>query len=746
MGNNLTIRILLFLLFLGFCPCFRVDAQTPRIDSLKSLSLNYLAADSTRANILIALCKAYSTEVNDKKKVEEYVPELLALSQNIKFKKGIAYAYLYTGLVAMGKSDYEIALEHYQKAEQLMEELKDKNGMGTCYIYMGNAKNDQGKYTEAIDYKLKAVKIKEELDDKHGLANSYNSIGVTYTHIGKNMEALNYYFKALRIREAIHDKQGVSSTYLNIGIVMYWQGNVAGSLDYHEKSLQIKQELGDKEGAAIVYNNIANIYIEQKKYREALIYSFKSMKIAEEIQEKRIVNNCYLNIANIFSEQKKFKKALPYYLKTIKISIELEDRAGAATAYNSMGNCYEEMKQFAEALNNYMKALSISKEINYKIGIRDAYSNLASVNEKLQNCDQALFYNKQFGTLKDSLLNEESLKQTAELNTRYQMEKKENEILLLTKDQLLKDKTLKEQRLIRIGLISVISLLLVVSFLLFNRYRFKQKANRILEKQKEEIHYKNKQITDSIDYAKTIQEAILPDEDKLTQAFPEHFIFYKPKAIVSGDFYWTGRKEEQIVCAVADCTGHGVPGAFMSLLGHNILENVIQRDTSVHPGAILTALNKEIVGRFSTLKDEGTIKHAMDIAILSLNKQRKQLQYAGARNPLYIIRGNELIEIKADRMSTGIIAKDNQTIVYTNHVVDLQTGDMLYMFSDGFADQKGGPDKRKFFHQPFKELLATISYLPVEEQKSQLDTVIQNWMGDGEQIDDILVMGIRITS
>jgi serine phosphatase RsbU (regulator of sigma subunit) len=346
--------------------------------------------------------------------------------------------------------------------------------------------------------------------------------------------------------------------------------------------------------------------------------------------------------------------------------------------------------------------------------------------------------------MKDSLLNEESMKQTAELNTRYETEKKEKEILLLTKDQQLKDKTLREQRLVRIGLIVGLVLFLCLSFLLFNRYRFKQKANLILEKQKAEIHQKNVLITDSIDYAKTIQDAILPDPDKLNSFFPQHFILYKPKAIVSGDFYWLGRKNDQLICAVADCTGHGIPGAFMSLLGHNILENVVQRTDAIHSGAILSALNQEIVNRFSGGKNE-TVKHGMDIAIISMDEKQQVLHYAGAGNSVYIVREKKLIELKADKMSTGIVAKDGHPVVFTDTTFQHRENDMLYLFSDGFPDQKGGPAKKKFYYQAFKELLTKLSELPPEEQQQQLDMVINDWMNGSEQIDDILIMGIRIS-
>jgi serine phosphatase RsbU (regulator of sigma subunit) len=247
----------------------------------------------------------------------------------------------------------------------------------------------------------------------------------------------------------------------------------------------------------------------------------------------------------------------------------------------------------------------------------------------------------------------------------------------------------------------------------------------------------------ALSYARQALKAMQDINDKKGTAtlFPEYFILYKPKAIVSGDFYWVGKKENEIICAVADCTGHGVPGAFMSLLGHNILENVISKEAVTDPGTILTTLNQEIVARFS--KDQESAKHGMDIAIISINYSTQKFQYAGAKNSVYHVRENVLQEIKADKFSTGTVMKDHSFLNYTNHSHLLQTGDMIYLFSDGFPDQKGGADKKKLFYQPFKDLLLSISMLPVQKQKIRLDEFITNWIGTGEQMDDILVTGIR---
>ncbi len=489
---------------------------------------------------------------------------------------------------------------------------------------------------------------------------------------------------------------------------------------------------------------MGSTFSTQRKYQLSLIYCLKSLKISEAIGDKTGMLTSYINMADNYVSQHKLEEGLSYFLKAEMLSVQLEDQALQIETFNGIGRCYEQKKSYEKAQQYFTKALNISKEIDYRTGILDAYNNMSSINEKLRNFTKALEYQKLYNNLKDKLLNEESLKQTAELNIRYETDKKEKEILLLTKDQQLKDKTLKQQSLIRIGLCIGLLLLLSLSFVLFNRYRYKQKANQLLEKQKEEIHKKNIQITDSIDYAKNIQEAILPDDEKLNAFLPDHFILYKPKDIVSGDFYWVGKKGSKTICAVADCTGHGVPGAFMSLLGHNILENIIQRDTVDAPGAMLTALNEEIVVRFSKGEKLQSVKHGMDIAIIAIDHLKQRVEYAGARNALYHVRKNTLTEIKADRQSTGIVSRTGERVTYTNNVLELNKGDMLYMFSDGFADQKGGTDKKKFFYQPFKDLLVSMHALPVEEQKKQLDMVITQWMGTEEQIDDILVMGIKI--
>jgi serine phosphatase RsbU (regulator of sigma subunit) len=227
----------------------------------------------------------------------------------------------------------------------------------------------------------------------------------------------------------------------------------------------------------------------------------------------------------------------------------------------------------------------------------------------------------------------------------------------------------------------------------------------------------------------------------VNQLLPQSFILYKPKATVSGDFYWLGQVKEKIICAVADCTGHGVPGAFMSLLGYNMLENAVKGIQEIKPAAILDTLSEEVKKRLTATDSEET-KHGMDIALISIDSSNNRLEFAGAHNSLYLVRNQEITELKADKMGIGANAK----AAFSNHTLELKKGDMIYLFTDGFPDQIGGPKRKKFFYPPFKELLLQISSLDPEVQKLKLNETHNEWMGDKmDQTDDILIMGIRIS-
>ncbi len=266
--------------------------------------------------------------------------------------------------------------------------------------------------------------------------------------------------------------------------------------------------------------------------------------------------------------------------------------------------------------------------------------------------------------------------------------------------------------------------------------------NELISHQKSKIGKQNEQIKSSIRYASRIQDAVLPTKDELLEKFPKHFLLFKPRDIVSGDYYWTMQLKNRTVIAIADCTGHGVPGAFMSMLGISLLNEIVSKNEDFTPGEILDALREKIKNSLRQTGKKDEAKDGMDIAIAIIDTENKCLQFAGAYNPLYLIRNSELMQVKADRMPVGIHLKEKEN--FTNNNIAIKKDDVIYMFSDGYVDQIGGKKNKKFMRKQFVKLLMDNHKKTMQEQKVILTETIDNWKSDNEQVDDILVMGIKI--
>ena len=363
---------------------------------------------------------------------------------------------------------------------------------------------------------------------------------------------------------------------------------------------------------------------------------------------------------------------------------------------------------------------------------------------------------KTYNELKDSTISDEYLKQISELETKYETERKERELELqrseLERKQVEIDLVEAENRRQRLLLISAVFGLLVVavfSILFYRQFRAKQRANVLLEEQnleikqqRDQIMAQKQEITDSILYASRIQKAILPPDKVLEKNIKDHFILYMPRDIVSGDYYWMTEVNEKSVVVAADCTGHGVPGAFMSMLGVSFLNEIVNKQNVLQANEILNKLRKNVVDSLHLTGKEGEAQDGMDIAVLVIDHKKKQLEYAGAYNPLYLIRNNELREYKADKMPIGIHFMKNDS--FTNNILDYQDKDCLYIFSDGYMDQFGGDKGIKFMAKKFKELILSIHTKKFDEQAEILLSTFNQWRGNIAQIDDVLIVGLKL--
>jgi serine phosphatase RsbU (regulator of sigma subunit) len=642
----------------------------------------------------------------------------------------------------------------------LAQKNKYPKGIVQCYHNLGVFNYFKGNYALSLDYDFKALKIRESFNDKKGIFRTLGNIGIIYYEQGDYPKALDFYFKALKMAEELGNKNGVATALLNIGLVYFHQNDYPKALNYYFKTLKMAEVLGDKNKIAIDYGNIGHIYMNQRDYPQASDYFFKALKIDEELGDKNGIADALGGIGLVYNEQgeahhdpfKKeelFNKAFGYYFKALKINEELGDKNGISRHLANIGSLFTTTKRYKEAEKYLQKALMLSTEINALNIVKDIQQDLSELYTQTHQPAKAFEHYKKYIASKDSLFNEENTKKTVRSEMNFEFDKKQTEEKAeQDKKDVIAAQELKQQRLQRNYFIIGFALVLLLALFIFRSYRQKQKANEIItlqkaevEEQKKVVEEKNKDILDSIHYAKRIQDALLKKEEHISKHLPEYFILFLPKDIVSGDFYWATEKHGHWYVAAVDCTGHGVPGAFMSMLGMSFLNDIVSVEQLLTPAEILNQLRDKVVNELRQTGEAGGSKDGMDISLIRLNLQTNELQWAGANNALNLVRSGELQEIKADKQPIGYHPEPK---LFTNHTIQINKGDCIYIFSDGYADQFGGPNGKKFKYKQLEDLILANNKLPLEQQKQILKKAFVEWRGKLEQIDDVCVIGVRV--
>ncbi len=690
-------------LFICFSPGVS-NAQSTRADSLKQQLLK-ATHDTTRATLLSSLAEAESEEGVWQK----YNSEALALAEkNIPGAKGKERrAFLRVKAAALNNGGYD---------------KETKGDLSTALIY----------YSESL-------KIEEELQDEVSIAIVLNNIADIYETQGYVSRALDYYSRSLKLNEKRNNKIGIAQAYNNIGFIYSNQGDLDKALEFYQKSYKIKKELNNKQGLALSLSNIGYILQKKKSFFKAMSYYLLALKSATEIKDKELMSQIHTNIGGILQLQGDEEMAIKNFRTGLRLSQDVGDKDGLAHHSNSLGKIYLSKGLPDSALYFGTRSMDYAKEIGSPLLISHAAELLKDSYKAKGNAAKALEYFELYFKMNDSISNEETKKATYKQQLTYEYDKKET---LAKAEQEKKDvenaSAIKRQRIltwsIGIGLLMVI----IFSVFLYKRFLLTQKQKKIIEEQKMIVDEKNTEILDSITYAKRLQDAILPPLKDVKEQFPHSFILFKPKDIVAGDFYWFEQLHELTLFAAADCTGHGVPGAMVSVVCSNALNRAVKEFKITEPGKILDKVRELVVETFQ--KSESDVKDGMDISLCSYNKKTNQLQWAGANNPLWLIRNSELTEYKANKQPIG---KTDNPAPFTTHTLQMQNKDSIFLFTDGYADQFGGPKGKKFKYAAFKEILLSIQELPAEEQLNELNTVIQNWKGKLEQVDDILVIGVN---
>ncbi|TXB65841.1 tetratricopeptide repeat protein [Vicingus serpentipes] len=610
------------------------------------------------------------------------------------------------------------------------------------YLYISNLDTIIPLCKKAVQIGEDALKKNYSLTTKKNLkisiAGALNNLGFINNRKGKVSEALKFYHQSLKIKEEIDDKFGMAATYNNIGVIHNTLDNLDLALKYFSKSVEQLSIIGEKKGIASTYNNMGYIYKVKKKNELSLSYYQKALEIRIEIDDKKGSGYSYNNIGTFYYEQGDIEKAKLNYQKAFKLYQEVDYSKGIVLSLCNLGRINIIDDNILGAKQKGLEALELSNKIGSPELIEKSASILRQVAQKQKDWLNAFEMHMLEIEMRDSLNNLSALKTSANLQAKYEYEKsKEIDDIQYEKNLALEKEKKEKQRIISIAITIVLGLLAIFLIIVLNRLKVTKKQKQVIQQQKEIVEEAHQDIKDSIVYAKRIQSAILPSNKVVKEYLQESFILYKPKDVVAGDFYWMEHKNGKVLFAAADCTGHGVPGAMVSVVCNNGLNRAVREHGLTDPGQILDKAREIVIQEFD--KSEEDVKDGMDIALCSL--EGKKLQYAGAHNPLWIIRNGELIETKANKQPIG---KFEYPEPYITHSFDLEQGDSIYIFSDGYVDQFGGEKGKKFKVKAFRDLLLSIQDKSMEEQKTIINEAFETWRGSLEQIDDVCVIGVKI--
>ncbi|MBC7864894.1 MAG: SpoIIE family protein phosphatase, partial [Bacteroidia bacterium] len=486
-------------------------------------------------------------------------------------------------------------------------------------------------------------------------------------------------------------------------------------------------------------------------------YVIKAMEINKKNNNQLLYASSILNLANVKFAKKKYTEAIDLTKQAIEIFHKSQQITSECRSYINMLEMYRQMGEKNKGSEIAKKVMSFEKVLEEPAEKIHLYQNLAVFFEETKDYEKAYLYKDLQMDMNDSLFALDLTKQATELETKYAAEKKEKENELLSQKFELEHQKVEvehaqsmQHKIMLYFSIPLVLFFILMAVILFRQNKVKQKANSLLnqknliiEEKSKIVEEQNKDITDSIRYAQRIQAAILPPDKLWYSILPDSFVLYRPKDILSGDFYWVEETEHHIFFAAADCTGHGVPGALMSVVNFNLLNKAALEKNIVKPDEILNAVNEWLTGSLHQTFQESTVKDGMDIAVCVIDKKTKQFHFAGANNPMYIIANGQIKIIAGDKFPVGAFIEE-QRRSFTNNVFPITGNETVYIFSDGYADQFGGPKGKKFKYKPFQEKILSIQNLTLQKQKHELLKTFEDWKGDLEQIDDVLVVGVKL--
>ncbi|MGE0567275.1 MAG: tetratricopeptide repeat protein [Bacteroidia bacterium] len=605
----------------------------------------------------------------------------------------------------------------------------------------------------------------------------YNAAGAVNQLKGNYVKSINFYQEGLKIDERINDLRSQAIKLGNIGSIYLNLGNHEMALKFLKKCLLVLNKKDDENNRASVYNNLSIIYEHEGNLSHAMSYCNKAIAIYEKLGDYNSLVYCYNNLGNLYQAKKEYENAISYFEKALALANQTENSVEIAKTYSELGTLYFEIGKDQLAIKYLKLGEKIAEENQDYLSLLDLERVLSNYYYKHKQYKEAIDHHKSFLFIKDTLEQESKQREINKVILEHEYQKKaEQDSTLMANERALNEEKLKLKNAEiekannqKIFFIAFIVFLLLVSVVIFNRFRLTRRQKLIIEeknKQTEEqkliIEEKQKEIVDSINYAKRIQDSLLDNIESAKRFFTNSFILLKPKDIVSGDFYWISKRimdkvhskgessvvTETFFIAVCDSTGHGVPGGFMSLLNMAYLSEAINEKNIFEPSKIFDYVRDRLIHTVS----KNDQKDGFDGVLLRFDKHLHfkgkelidttyELTYSGAYNAPIIIRDNQLDELACDKMPVGIGARNE---AFKSFSQDLKEGDTIYVYTDGYADQFGGPKGKKYKYRQLNEFLLSIHKKDFNLQEQLLNDEFTSWKGELEQIDDVCILGIRI--
>ncbi len=803
------IRYKFIILFLVSCFVFKTSYSQINKDSLWSTWENTELPDSSRLLALNNLAW-YGYLFNDPDSAYYLATLQYKYARKIENIQFMGAATNIQGGSFYIRGNYDSAVHYYSLGLTIYENAGELERMAPPLNNIGNIYKDQGNYAKAIQHYLKSLDIYETLNNTEGISLALSNIGLIYSNQKEYEKALEQYQRSLKIAQKEGNQKGIATAMNNMGLILERQAdqfyhqnehdsadvNYKKALEHYLKALELEEKIGNLKDLSATLVNVGSFY--------------------------QGVGKRSLNKKDVNTSQNQYALALTYFERSLKIDEEVGNLGSLAGTMVSLASINNSLENYELALKHGEKGLKVAQEVGLVIETKEAASNLYRTYKNLNKPVKALEMHELFVSMKDSIQSEENQNEIMrqEFKHAYEQEK----ILDQTqyeKDLLVGLEKQKQQKLILIFVIIAAVSTLVFLIIIWQRLKVirtqksalenaheklnvvnvelvkhrdlistqKRKVEEVngelnqineelsahqdqIEHQNKELALSNHEILASISYAKRIQDAILPTKDKITKILPESCQFYKPKDIVSGDFYWVEEVDDYVFWAAVDCTGHGVPGAFLSLIGHNGLQKIVSEQRNFTPSDILEKLCGYIIGKLGGKQDNGhEVLDGMDMALCCWNKKTNMLTYSGAGNPLYLLRNTQKIPFTHSAMERAIKIhsfKEGDSISpyqmqefkgsfravgpyemlnppeFVTYSIQLEKGDILYVFSDGFADQFGPDNVTKYSYKRFRNFLHSIKDEPMTQQGLLLENEFINWYQNLYQLDDICVFGVKV--